>query len=213
MADSCHIRRTCVDSNSWHSARAMKPRSKAGRQKHKRRKSQATILQLHRRLVPRTAKQYFAMSRRSQETWDLIVQIPAKMRSENASLRKASRDLGLEPKQVLRLAGSAFRKLRNGRYAVRGTDRLLRILVVPSEKGLIEIPINDSREASLVGEYWNAVDRYLRTGDASRLHALRKKRVKNSAGKAVRFLTDPRKLERQASAGVLRFESLYGRTA
>ena len=78
---------------------------------------------------------------------------------------------------------------------------------------MIEIPVNDSREASLVGEYWNAVDRYLRTGDASALLSLKKKRVKNASGKNVPLLMNLKELERLASAGVLRFESLYGRTA
>jgi hypothetical protein len=153
------------------------------------------------------------MSRRAQDLWNLAVQVPARMRSEGASLPKVAREVGLTSNQVLRLARPAFRKLRNGRYSVRASDKLLRILILPSDKGLIEIPVNDSREASLVGEYWNAVDGYLRTGDASALLKLKKKRVKSASGKNVSLLTDLKELERQASAGVLRFESLYGSTA
>jgi hypothetical protein len=153
------------------------------------------------------------MSKPDQDRWNLAVQVPAKMRSEGASLPKVAHDLGLTSKQVLRVARPAFRKLPNGRYSVLASDHLLRILVLPLKKGLSEIPVNDSREASLVGEFWNAVDRYLRTGDASALLSLKKKRVKTASGKRIPLLTDLDELDRQASAGVLRFESLYGRTA
>jgi hypothetical protein len=166
-----------------------------------------------RRVRPRTLKQFFSLPEPAQELWNLVVQVPARMRSENASLRKVARELGLTPKQVLRSARSAFRRLRNGRYVAKATDRLLRILVLPSDKGLFEVAVNDSRQATVIGEYWNAVHRYLSTGDASELERFRKKRIKTASGKRISLLTDVNELRRQASAGVLRFESLYGRTA
>jgi hypothetical protein len=163
--------------------------------------------------APRTAKQYFAMSRESQELWDRIVQIPARMRSGNISLPKAAREFGLRPYLVRNLAGTAFRKLPNGRYTAKTVDRLLRILTIPTKKGLIEIALRDSRHASLIGEYWNAIDRYLSTGDASGIKRFQKIRITDARGKRVPLLTDLDELRRQASAGVLQFESLYGRTA
>jgi hypothetical protein len=163
--------------------------------------------------APRTAKQYFAMSRESQDLWDHIVQVPARMRSGNISLPKAAREFGARPYLVRHFAGAAFRKLPNGRYAAKAVDRLLRILLVPSKKGLIEIALRDSRQASLIGEYWGAVDRYLSTGDASGLNKFKRIRITDATGKRVRLLTDLDELRRQASAGVLRFESLYGRTS
>jgi hypothetical protein len=166
-----------------------------------------------RRVRPRTLKQFFSLPEPAQELWNLVVQVPARMRSESASLRKVARELGLTPKQVLRSVRPAFRKLRNGRYSPRATDRLLRILVLPSDKGLVEVAVSDSRQATMIGEYWNAVHRYLTTGDATELERFRRKRVKTASGKRISLLTDVDELGRQASAGVLRFESLYGRTA
>ena len=135
------------------------------------------------------------------------------MRAGKVSLRAASRELDVSPSQVLQLAGSAFRRLRSGRYVAKLSDRLLRVLVIPTDKGLIEFAFRDSREASLVGKYWNAVHRYLSTGDASGLQKFRKKRVKEASGKRILLLTDLDELGRQASAGALRFESVYGRAA
>jgi hypothetical protein len=74
--------------------------------------------------------------------------------------------------------------------------------------GVIALDISDSRAATMIGEYWNAVNRYLRTG---RVDALRR-----FAGKDVRvgrtrhrFVTDPLALDRLANAGEVRFEDLY----
>jgi hypothetical protein len=180
------------------------------RVRHKPERKQS---RLKRQVVPRTLKQFFSMPQSAQDLWNLVVQVPARMRSESASLRKVARELGLTSKQVLRLGRPAFRKLRNGRYSPRAADRLLRILVLPSDKGLVEVAVNDSRQATVIGEYWNAVHRYLSRGDAAELEKFRRKRVRTASGKRISLLTDLDELGRQASAGVLRFESLYGRTA
>src|SRR5271156_4197051 len=145
--------------------------------------------------APRTAKDYFAMPRESQETWDRVSQVPAKMRSEKLSRSKASRELGVSPRQ-LRLARSAFRRLPNGRYVAKASDRLLRILVLPSDKGLVEVAVNDSRQATVIGKYWNAVHRYLSRGDATELEKFRRKRVRTATGKRISLLTDVDELGR-----------------
>ena len=193
----------------------MKKRKQRTRRKIRKRKQSVRSAGNRRSVlrVPRTAEEYFDRPRDFQETWNLIVQVPTRMRSEGVSLSKATRQLGISRSRVLRLAGPAFRRLRNGRYAAKVTDRLLRVLTVPSAKGLIEIGVSDSREASVIGEYWNAVERYLARGDASELQKFRKKRVKDGRGKRVPLVTDLDELARLASAGVLRFESIYGRTA
>lgn len=152
------------------------------------------------------------MSRESQDLWDRIVQVPARVRS-GLSLPKASREFGLTPSQVLRHAPSAFRKLRNGRYVAKVTDRLLRILVIPSKKGLIDIALRDSRQASLIGEYWVAVERYLSPRNDPGIKRFKRVHITDASGKRIRLLTDPDELQRQGSAGNFRFESMYGRTA
>jgi len=89
----------------------------------------------------------------------------------------------------------------------------LRVIVIPSRKGLREIATRDSREASLIGEYWSAVEKFLVRGDASALKKLRRMSVMDASGKRVRLLTNLEELKLQGSLGVLRFESMYGRAA
>jgi hypothetical protein len=106
---------------------------------------------------------------------------------------------------VMRLVRSAMRKRKNGRYAPRAVDHLLRVLVVPTKDGLREITVRDSREGSKVGGYWSAVRKYLQTGDDSDLQKFRRIRILDASGKRVRLLTDVNELDRLGSAGVLSF--------
>lgn len=162
--------------------------------------------------APRTAKELFARPKRFQDLWNRAVQVPAEMRAQGVSLSQAARQLGVSTKTVLRLTGSAFTK-RRGRYGVKPTDRLLRMLIIPGKKDLREIVVRDSREASLVGQYWSGLEKFLTTGDATPFRELPRMTVRDEDGKRVRLLTDLDELKRQASAGVLHFESLYGRRA
>jgi len=162
---------------------------------------------------PRTGQQYSAKTSRFQDLWDRVVGVISKLRSQDTSLRQASREIGVSPRTVLRYGGSALRKGPSGRYQAKKRDRLLRMLMVPSAEGPREIAMGDSRQASTLGEYWNAVHRYLATGDSSGVKKFEGVHVIDAEGKQIPLLTDLRKLDRLGSAGVLSFESLYGRTA
>src|SRR5258707_4209048 len=98
---------------------------------------------------PTTARQYFAMSQKDQETWDSVAHVISRIR-DRVSLHKASKEFGVGPNVVVRLGRSALRK-RNGRYVATKTDRLLRVLAILGSKGKKQIATRDSRQASLVG--------------------------------------------------------------
>ena len=82
-----------------------------------------------------------------------------------------------------------------------------------TSNGLLEIGVADSRDASLLGKYWSAVQKYLETGDASGLQKIRRKTITDADGKRFRLIKDLAELERLGSAGVLSFESLYAKAA
>jgi hypothetical protein len=157
--------------------------------------------------VPRTARQYFSMSQKDQETWDSVAHVISRMR-DRVSLRKASKEFGVAPNVVVRLGRSALRK-RNGRYVATKTDHLLRVLTILGSKGKKQIATRDSRQASLVGGHWAAVQKYLQTGDDEALLKFKGKSIVDTSGKRHRLLKDLKALDRQASAGVLSFESMY----
>lgn len=183
------------------------------RTKQSSRKKHRSARPAKNRLVsPRTVEEFFAMSERDQERWKNVSQTVTEMRA-GASLRQASRKFSLDPRTVRRLASSAFRRLKNGRYAAKTIDRLLRVLVIPTRAGLREIGVRDSRQATLLADYWVAVERYLATGDASALRKIRHKTITNADGKRIRLIKNLAELERLGSAGVLSFESLYAKAA
>lgn len=161
---------------------------------------------------PGTVEEFFAMSERDRDIWSNIGQVVTEMRA-GASRRQASQKFDLHPRTVQQLARPALRKLRNGRWVARSHDRLLRVLLIPTRKGLREIGVRDSRQASLLGKYWTAVERYRDTGDASALKEFRGEYIVDVDGKRHRLLTDLRALDHLGSAGVLSFESLYARAA
>jgi hypothetical protein len=159
---------------------------------------------------PRTEEQFRALPERVQETWNRAAHVLTEMR-HGSSLRRAAIEVGIDPRTVRRLAGPALRKLPAGRYLATKSDRLLRMLILPTPSGLAEIAIKGSRDASTLAEYWNAVELFLQTGDETAVGAFKGRAVTNARGERVPLLTDPDELERLGSAGVLSFESLYAR--
>ena len=178
----------------------------------KPRTKKSTTRTRKRQAPPRTAEQYFAKPQRIQDLWDRVLNVVSKMRSERISLHQASREAGVSPSTVIRWGGSALEKRNNGRYLPKSSDRLLRLLKIPSADGMREIAVRSSRQATSLGKYWNAVHRYLETGDASRLEKFRGKSIKDAEGVEIPLPTGRAELNRLGSAGVLSFESLYSRT-
>jgi hypothetical protein len=157
---------------------------------------------------PKTEKQYLSLSLKDREIWDSIGHIVTRMKS-GMSLSKTAREFGLSRKVVLARGRSALRKRRTGRYYAKKTDHLLRVVTVLTRDGKKRVATRDSRQASLIGSHWAAVQRFLQTGDSSLLAKFIKKRVVDARGKRHSFLISLEELDRQASAGVLSFESLY----
>lgn len=151
--------------------------------------------------------------KRRQESQLKSARVLTTMRTENASLSRASREEGVSPATVLRHAKSALRKTAQGRYKARKSDRLLRLLVIPTPEGLAEIATLNSRAATTVGEYWNVVNAFLETGEDTDLARFHGVSIVDANGNAVPLLTDPTELERLGSAGILSFQSIYARAS
>ena len=162
--------------------------------------------------APRNEAQYSARPEKFKDTWDRVLSVISKMRTDKVSLAQASRDVGIGPRTVKRWGGSALRKGQGGRYVAKKSDTLLRLMIILTPEGPREITVRGSKQATLLAEYWNALHRYVETGDAARLNAFRGKHITDANGVDVSLLTDFPVLNRLASAGVLSFESLYART-
>lgn len=163
--------------------------------------------------APKTLDDFFAQPEEFQADWESTLRVISKMRSEHLSLRRAAKQEAVNPRTVTRLAGRALKQRTNRSYAVTKTDSLLRVLQVPTPEGTREIAVRSSSYASTLGQYWSAVNKYIRTGDDSRLKNFTGKQIKDANGNKIPLVTDRKELERLGSAGVLTFENLYSRAA
>lgn len=163
-------------------------------------------------LMPRTLGQFFSMPEILQEKWIGVTSAITKMRTKHVSRPRAAAEFGLELHELVQLGGGGLRK-RRGRYVARASDRLLRVELIPTRQGLQEIGVPDSRQASRIGKYWNAVQVYLETGDKKGLGSFKGMKIETAEGLTVPLLTDVAELDRLGSAGVLSLQSIYARVA
>jgi hypothetical protein len=143
---------------------------------------------------------------------DRALEVIQVMRREGLSLSRAAKQVGTTPNAVRRHAGRALEQSAGGRYHPTSYDRLLRQMRFLTGEGPTVLPVRDSRSASRIARYMNAVDHYLRTGDDNQLRRFRGKGI--WVEKRFRpFITDLDALDRLAAAGEVSFEELYARAA
>jgi hypothetical protein len=111
----------------------------------------------------------------------------------------------------MKYARSAVVHPRGQPYKALGYDQLTREMRFLTPKGVSALPIRSSASASRIGEYWNAVHRYLDKGQNDELRKFRRKAV-TVRGKRHPFVTDEALLDRLGNAGQVRFEDLYALT-
>ena len=68
--------------------------------------------------------------------------------------------------------------------------------------------VSDSETTAKIGAHWNAVDKFLTTGDSSALSAFRNVSIR-AEGRRFALLTDTTIIETLANAGEVSFEDLY----
>lgn len=144
------------------------------------------------------------LSGSEQLTRRRALEIVSEVRRGKGSLSKLARGRGIAPKTVRRATG-AFRK-KGGRWVATRTDRVERWLKTYEEGFRTEVLVRDSRTATLLSTYANAVGRYIETGDASELKEFEGESYRDAAGKAHSFETDPDAIR----AAIERSESDFG---
>jgi hypothetical protein len=140
-----------------------------------------------------------ALPEQARQTRRAALEAVSIVRRERIPLSTAARRAGVAPSAVQFWARDAL-----SAGEVRASDRLTRQMLVISEGETVALDVRGSRQAGLVGEYWNAVSRFLETGD---MRALAKFRGRRVAGRTLE--TDPEVLEGLALSGGLQFEDIY----
>ncbi len=112
------------------------------------------------------------------------------MMRDNKSLTKSSKEVDLDIKTVKSHIWSGIRKYRR-RWRPKKTDSIQREMII-YEKGIIKsIIVRNSKDASLIGKYHNAVKQFLVTGDIKLLKPFKRKVIIDANGKKHKLETDP----------------------
>jgi hypothetical protein len=161
---------------------------------------------------PKSLKDYNQRSPRFQRVWERVIAATSEMRDKHSSLSRAARNAHISPRTLVKWGQQGLRKTADGKYVAKRRDTLFRVLMVLTPDGTRELGVRGSRQATKLSNYWNAVQRYVQTGDNSGLHQFTGEFLTGTDGVRLPFITDPGLLKRLGSAGVLSFTSIYGRT-
>jgi hypothetical protein len=130
------------------------------------------------------------------------------MRRAHYSLTRATREAGTTIETAIRYIEPALIHQRNGRYAPKPWDRLIRPMKFLTRDGLDTLNVKDSRSASRIAQHMAAVHDYLKTSNSRALRPYLGKSVRVD-GFVHSFITDGAMLERLAAAGEVTFEEMY----
>ncbi len=109
--------------------------------------------------------------------------------TKNKTLPQTANDNNITVKNVIKHT-NGFKKV-NGKPVVKKWDRIKRVMRVNTGGKEKSVEIQDSRTASVVGRYHNAVKQFLNKGDKTKLSKFRNKKVRDSKGKLHQLETNP----------------------
>ncbi len=128
------------------------------------------------------------------------------------SLTAAATEASTAPETVRKYVGRAIERLPNGRYQAKPWDRFERSVRILIPDGPERITVKDSRTASKVGRYWNAVHDFLTTGETEDLERFGSESFQVD-GQQFGFIADLDLIERLAFGSEISFEDLYTHTS
>jgi len=123
----------------------------------------------------------------------LVLEVLRLMR-RGLSFSSATKESGISQYLSKKNLGRYLRK-KSGRYIPTLTDSIQRSMEFYSRKeGRIFIIVKNSKDASLIGEYFSSVRQAIRTGDDSYLKKFKRKSITDAEGKKHYFETDLEKI-------------------
>jgi len=148
---------------------------------------------MKRKTVPLHKRPWKKLSPRQKMLREKSLTVLSELRNtKTKTLPQAASDNDITVKNVIKHT-NGFKKV-NGKFVVKRWDRISRPMRINTDGKDQSVEIRDSRTASVVGRYHNAVKQFLNTGDKNNLIKFRNKKVKDSNGKIHRLETDPAKI-------------------
>lgn len=107
---------------------------------------------------------------------------------DKVSLTKASKEVGLDVETIKQHLGRTLFK-RKGKWQASKTDSIERKMQIYKRGKIRSITVTNSKDASIIGQYFNDVKKALETGDGEILEKYKKCELKDSKGKKHRLET------------------------
>jgi len=117
------------------------------------------------------------------------LEVLSQTRKSKKSVSKIAKEQRISLRTVLHNTNAYKKKKR--RWITKQFDTVPRVMKINEKGREVSIQINDSRTATLIGRYHNAVKKFLNTGDKKSLRRFRKKKIKDIDGNIHSFETNP----------------------
>lgn len=137
-------------------------------------------------------KKWALLTSKQKYTRNLTLEVLRRMR-KGESLSSASGNIGLGRSESLTYLGKSLFK-KSGKWFPKTRDVIERAMKIYENGEIKTIIVTNSDDASLIGEYYNAVRNYLYTGDSSYLKPFKKKTIIDAYGNKHRLETNPKKV-------------------
>lgn len=111
-------------------------------------------------------------------------------RQGKTPLQKSLKDLGLEPRHVVRKT-HAVKRLK-GKLVPKVRDRIPRSLKIYEKGKLVHVEVANSTVASDIGRYWNAIGNLTETGKSTTLRRLKRGRFRDINARFHTLEKDPK---------------------
>ena len=141
-----------------------------------------------------------------KKTWSALSEKQKARRENSLSVIKEARRrkttslsaISKEHKTSVRIVQNNTNALRkiNGRWQVKKRDKIHRSMIINEDGKEVSIETNDSRTASIIGRYQNAIKQLVTQGKTIQLSKLSKKKVRDSKGNLHSLETNPETIQK-----------------
>jgi len=142
--------------------------------------------------IPIYKKSWIDLTPRQKSVREKSLEILSIAKKSKQSLSEIAKKNHVSVRTVINNT-NAFKKINN-KWIPKKFDRISRVIKINENGTEKSIEINDSRIASSIGSYHNAVKQFLSTGDLKHLKKFAKIKVRDSNGKMHKLETNKRKI-------------------
>ena len=112
---------------------------------------------------------------------------------KNYDLDSALESEDISKDNLMKYLGDTI-KIKDDKIRVKKTDEIPRLMLIDEDGEEFSIVVRNSKDASIIGKYYNAKRHFLETGETSELKKFRKAKIKDADGDIHRLETDPNKI-------------------